>query len=236
MTPIARAHPVGIGDDVVAGDADLAGVGRDQRGQDLHHRGLAGAVGAEQGEDRALGHGRDRCRRAPSSPPNDLHSPAAVIAGALLMTVLVSLAGLVRGARPRRAARRDGLSTPPAAAAIRSIRKSANAAISSSIARRCDGGARDHLQALPRQVAELLVLGDVEPLACGDDRSRRTRSIRSPAARVRRIACMASSTFTAPVIALRLASSASASSPMLCSGGSQTARYPSSRPTIGGNA
>ena len=35
---------------------------------------------------------------------------------------------------------------------------------------------------------------------------------------------MVSRTLTAPAIALRLASSASASSPMLCSGGSQTAR------------
>ena len=62
------------------------------------------------------------------------------------------------------------------------------------------------------------------PIDCGELRSIRTRSIRSPAARTRRTACIASSALTAPAIALRLASSASASSPMLCSGGSHTAR------------
>ena len=49
------AHAVGVGGDVVAGDGQLAGVGADQRREDLDHRGLAGAVGAEQGEDRPLG-------------------------------------------------------------------------------------------------------------------------------------------------------------------------------------
>ena len=46
---------VGVGDDVVAGDAGLAAVGGEQRGQDVDHGRLAGAVGPEQGEDRALG-------------------------------------------------------------------------------------------------------------------------------------------------------------------------------------
>ena len=57
VTPIAARTPSRVGDHVVARDADLAGVGRDQRGQDLHHRRLACAVGPEQGEDRALGDG-----------------------------------------------------------------------------------------------------------------------------------------------------------------------------------
>jgi hypothetical protein len=72
-----------------------------------------------------------------------------------------------------------------------------------------------------------------KPVARGDDMSMRTRSIRSPAARERRISPRLSNTFTAPAIALRLASNASASSLMLCSRGSQTARYPIRRPTIG---
>jgi len=51
-----------------------------------------------------------------------------------------------------------------------------------------------------------------------------TRSIRSPAARVRRTRPSCSKVFTAPAIALRLASSASARSAMLCSRWSQMAR------------
>ena len=52
----------------------------------------------------------------------------------------------------------------------------------------------------------------------------RTRSIRSPAARERWMSPRVSNVFTAPAMALRLASRASASSLMLCSRGSQTAR------------
>jgi hypothetical protein len=48
---------VGFGGDVAPCDADLAGVGFDQGGQDLHDGGLAGAVGAQQGEHGALGDG-----------------------------------------------------------------------------------------------------------------------------------------------------------------------------------
>jgi hypothetical protein len=33
----------------------ITGVRADQRRQDAHHRGLAGAVGAEQGKDRSFG-------------------------------------------------------------------------------------------------------------------------------------------------------------------------------------
>ncbi len=42
--------------DVEAGDAGRSGVGLEQRGEDLHQGGLAGAVGAEQGEDAAPRH------------------------------------------------------------------------------------------------------------------------------------------------------------------------------------
>ena len=49
-----------------------------------------------------------------------------------------------------------------------------------------------------------------------------TRSIRSPAARDRRTNPRFSNALTAPAIALRLANSASASSPMLCSRGQHT--------------
>jgi hypothetical protein len=46
---------VGLLRQVVAADAHLAAIAGDQRGQDVHHRGLAGAVRAEQREDRAFG-------------------------------------------------------------------------------------------------------------------------------------------------------------------------------------
>jgi hypothetical protein len=49
------AHRVGLARHVVTGDAGIATVGADQRGQDLHRRRLAGTVWTEQGEDRPLG-------------------------------------------------------------------------------------------------------------------------------------------------------------------------------------
>jgi hypothetical protein len=49
-------HRVRVPGQVVAGDAHLAAVGADQDGQDVHGGGLAGAVGAEQREDRPLRH------------------------------------------------------------------------------------------------------------------------------------------------------------------------------------
>ena len=88
-------------------------------------------------------------------------------------------------------------------------------------------------QTLPRQLALFLVLGEVEARRCVEDMSMHTRSIRSPAARDRRMSPRVSKVVTAPAMALRLASRASANSAMLCSRGSQTARYPSRRPTIG---
>ncbi len=57
-------------------------------------------------------------RSMPSSttfPPNDLDSPATVMAGTLLMIILVSTRGSRRGAHLQRAARHDGLSTRRAA-------------------------------------------------------------------------------------------------------------------------
>jgi hypothetical protein len=50
-----RADRVGLVGDVVAGDVGLAAGRADQGGQDLHRGGLAGAVGAEQREDRSFG-------------------------------------------------------------------------------------------------------------------------------------------------------------------------------------
>jgi hypothetical protein len=47
------AHRSRVGDDVVPGDVDLAGIGAEQRGQDLDRRRLAGAVRPEQREDGA---------------------------------------------------------------------------------------------------------------------------------------------------------------------------------------
>ena len=58
VTPIASRTASGSRRQVVARDADVAGVGADQRGQDLDDGGLAGAVGAEQREDRAPGDGQ----------------------------------------------------------------------------------------------------------------------------------------------------------------------------------
>ena len=55
VTPITCADRVGLAGDVMAGDLDLAAVGGDQGRQDADHRRLARTVGAEQGEDGALG-------------------------------------------------------------------------------------------------------------------------------------------------------------------------------------
>jgi hypothetical protein len=74
------ADLVGVTVQVVAGDVDVPGVGTDQRGQDVHGGGLAGAVGPEQREDRASA----TRRSMPSSTtcvPNDLRSPLATITG-----------------------------------------------------------------------------------------------------------------------------------------------------------
>ena len=50
MTPIRARTASGDGDDVVPADAGDAGVGAQQRGEDVDRRGLAGAVRSEQGE------------------------------------------------------------------------------------------------------------------------------------------------------------------------------------------
>jgi hypothetical protein len=42
----------------VAHHHDAAGIGREQAGQQLEQRGLAGAVGAEQGDEFARAHGK----------------------------------------------------------------------------------------------------------------------------------------------------------------------------------
>ena len=55
----------GLGGDVVPVDGGGAAVGPEQRGQDPHRGGLAGAVGAEQGEDGARGDAQVDAPRAP---------------------------------------------------------------------------------------------------------------------------------------------------------------------------
>ena len=50
------ADRIGLTGQVVAGNPHLATIGADERGQDLHDRGLAGAIGAEQREDRSRSH------------------------------------------------------------------------------------------------------------------------------------------------------------------------------------
>ena len=49
---------LGLVDDVEAGDRGAPGVGPQERGDDAHRRRLARSVGAEQAQDRALGHGQ----------------------------------------------------------------------------------------------------------------------------------------------------------------------------------
>ncbi len=85
-------------------------------------------------------------------------------------------------------------------------------------------GIGEHLQTLAGELALLLILRHVEPPRRREVRSMHTRSIRSPAARDRRTKPRVSNVLTAPAIALRLAKSASASSPMLCSRGQHTIR------------
>jgi hypothetical protein len=53
----ALADRVGVADHVVAVDERVAAAGGDQGRQDVHRGGLAGAVGAEEGEDGALRNG-----------------------------------------------------------------------------------------------------------------------------------------------------------------------------------
>ena len=68
------ADGVGLARDVVAGDACLARIGLDQRREDVHGRGLAGAVRPEQGEDRAGLHAEvDAVKR--DVVPNDFRRP-----------------------------------------------------------------------------------------------------------------------------------------------------------------
>ena len=66
--PDDRAHRLGLGRDVVPGDAYRPAVGLHQRGQHVHRRRLARPIRAEQGKDRARCEHLDRCRRARSCP------------------------------------------------------------------------------------------------------------------------------------------------------------------------
>lgn len=56
--PDRAAHGLRSGGEIVAADADVAGVGGDEGGEDLDGGGLPGAVRAEQGEDRSFGDGQ----------------------------------------------------------------------------------------------------------------------------------------------------------------------------------
>ena len=108
-------HPVRVGDHVVTGDPHGAGIGRDQGGQDADHRGLAGPVRAEQGQDRAFLHGQAHLVEHQWSP-NDLHTSWATIpVAADTLVIAFSLLAVWpsrREARPRHAAPRGVLSTP----------------------------------------------------------------------------------------------------------------------------
>ena len=65
--PISRRTALGLAAHVVAGDAQRAGVGPQQRGDGAHEGRLAGAVRAEHGDDLARARRRGRARRAPAS-------------------------------------------------------------------------------------------------------------------------------------------------------------------------
>ena len=100
--------------------------------------------------------------------PNDLSTPRATIAGVAGPLVILHRpfgSGEVDrlGAGRRRGAPDGARSTPARAAGSRSTRKSANAANSSSTARRSSGGIGEHLQAFAGELALLPVLRDVEP-------------------------------------------------------------------------
>ena len=77
VSPMTPRTAVGVAGHVVAGDAGLAAVGGDERRQDVDHRGLAGAVGPEQGEDGARRRCRGRCRRARSCRRRTCAAPSS---------------------------------------------------------------------------------------------------------------------------------------------------------------
>jgi hypothetical protein len=54
VTPDDGPHPIRVGDRVVTGDAQGAGIGRDQGGQDTDHRGLTGPVRTQKRQVRTL--------------------------------------------------------------------------------------------------------------------------------------------------------------------------------------
>jgi len=78
--PAAPAHAWQMGD-VVAGEVDGAGVWPQVAGELAHQRGLAGAIGADQGMDLAGSH-VDRDVVVAIRPPKRLISPVAASSGA----------------------------------------------------------------------------------------------------------------------------------------------------------
>ena len=224
-------HPIGIGDHVVTGDAHGAGIGRDQGGQDADHRGLPRPVRTQQREDRALLHGQahlvehhmgaERLAHLPGHDPARWRTDSSSLPASSVSWLLL---GRRRGARRRRAAPRAAASTPaPAREAdppgSPRTRPTPTGSLAVLAGRRPGG---EDLPG-PARPAPGTRRGR-SPSPADDDMSMHTRSIRSPAARDRWISRRVSNVLTAPAMALRLASRASASSLMLCSRGSQTAR------------
>jgi hypothetical protein len=70
-------HLGGLGGDVEAVDPGRPGVGLEQRGQDLHDRGLARPIGAEQGEDATGRHLEVRAAQHPQLLVRLLQTPHA---------------------------------------------------------------------------------------------------------------------------------------------------------------
>ena len=183
----------------MAGDPDLPGVCRDQGGQDPHDRRLARTVGAEQPEDRALSdrqvdavehdrlHRTTCTRRPPRSPVPS---------------------GRSRSTRPsgRGRVRVDGPAATNAVAPLRPLLLQQRDPLQQEI------GERRHLQqhrlraptgasrstSRPSRASSLSSSYSEmsSPIDRGELRSIRTRSIRSPATRERRIACSVSRALT----------------------------------------
>ena len=122
-----------------------------------------------------------------------------------------------RATRPRHGGRHDAPPTPVAELCVLSTRNSANATSSSSSGARSDDPALATSRPSRARSPSSSYSETSNPRACAEEKSTRTRTIRSPAARERRIASVRSRTFSAPVIALRLASRASLSSAIVWS-------------------
>ncbi len=215
VTPIAARTPSGSSAHVVAGDLQLAGVGGDQRRQDPHDRRLAGAVRAEQREDRSLARRRGRRRRArpfrrTTCGRRSSRSPVDVRTGHRL-----------------RCPGRSAGSSPDATSVAR---RASHSCSSFGICSTQEVGECRHLQQHGAPLRGGVAAAPRGPPAparpaprtprrpCPSTAASSGRCGRGPSARRPRASgephAIVSRTLTAPAIALRLASSASASSPM----------------------